>query len=499
MSTVHSVSEITNILSTIIQNQSTLQDVWVHGKISRKIQKQGYPDYFFVLEDSKNSGTIDCVVGKEKGHVFASMPAIGNDVIVQGGVVLWPSKGEYRFSITSIEKPGIVLKDKIVSVHALTDNLQTALKTHSKKVQGKISNRPKRNKGGFLHLHLKNANANKGTDGEIVECQLPPSITNKLPFRLKKGDEVSVAGQFGIFLPMSRYQITARSIQRARNTDLLEDEDKVATVVESYFSRFQGFSTARECEIQMGVDHRRADMVLIDGDGTFAAIAECKRNGIIRYGPAQLKSYLCATDTRFGVFANNTDSDSWVFYENLRHNRFHQIERSEFEEGIIEGIATRDRLRDEIEALESKSNKLEDEISDLKIRKAEVAKEVRKESQKPDGLKRAIESDRTHNQDLKSIQKHLSGEIDQLRMDKTELETGVGQLQQKVRELHDSRKKWIEKIQQFEALLSELKRDLLDTESPPRTENDIDPQRTREQKERGVVSKLKNLFSKEKE
>ena len=497
MSTVHSVSDITNILSTTIQDQPTLQDVWVHGEVSQKTSSQGYQHYFFMLENAKNGDKIECVIYKKNAHLFKVISTIQDDVVVKGRIVLFASKSEYRFAVESIETSRAGLKSKIVSVSDLANNLQTTLRAHSRKVRGKISNNSKP-KHGFLHLHLKNSNADEGTDGEMVECQLPPSITNKLPFRLKKGDEVSVDGQFGIFLPMSRYQITAKSIQRARNTDSLEDEDKVATVVESYFSQFQGFSTARECEIQMGVDHRSADIVLIDEDGTFAAIAECKRNGVIGYGPAQLKSYLCATDTQFGVFANSADSDSWVFYENLRHNRFQQIECPEFEEGIVKGIVTRYRLPDEIEALESKFNQLENEISDLKIRKAEIAQEVGQESQELDMLKQTIESDRAHNQDLKSIQEHLSNEIDRLRANKTELQTEIEKLERKESRLHASRKQWEEKIQQFETFLADLKSGLLDSEPLPQSEDNVDPQRTRGQEKQSIVSKLKNLFSKEK-
>ncbi len=54
-------------------------------------------------------------------------------------------------------------------------------------------------------------------------------------------------------------------------------EPQVVEVVESYFSELkqEGFSTVKEYQIQMGVAHRRADVVLIDSEGNFAAIAEC--------------------------------------------------------------------------------------------------------------------------------------------------------------------------------------------------------------------------------
>lgn len=117
-------------------------------------------------------------------------------------------------------------------------------------------------------------------------------------------------------------------------------EVKVANVVTTYFSepKFAKFSVVRECAIQIGPVRYRADIVLRDAEGNFTAIAECKLQGRANYGPEQLKSYLCATDAPFGIFVSSTDRDSWIFYENLRHNRFRRIERSDFEKGVLEQV-----------------------------------------------------------------------------------------------------------------------------------------------------------------
>ena len=114
-------------------------------------------------------------------------------------------------------------------------------------------------------------------------------------------------------------------------------EDVVVQEVVRYFStpRFERFSKAEEYSIQMGSDSRRADVVLIDKDGTLAAIIECKRSGYEGSGPDQLKSYLSATDTPLGVFANETDPAAWKFYENRRQNQFNEIDRSRFEARIL--------------------------------------------------------------------------------------------------------------------------------------------------------------------
>ena len=117
----------------------------------------------------------------------------------------------------------------------------------------------------------------------------------------------------------------------------LQELDVVESVIE-YFSepRFAKFSVLRECNIQIGTIHSRADLVLQDTEGNFITIAECKLPTPLNDGPEPLKSFLSATDTPFGIFASATNRDSWVFYQNLRHNRFRQIEHSDFEKRVLE-------------------------------------------------------------------------------------------------------------------------------------------------------------------
>ena len=117
-------------------------------------------------------------------------------------------------------------------------------------------------------------------------------------------------------------------------------EGIVVAAVEQYFSqpKFQKFSTKQEYQIKMGSDKRRADVVLMNSKGDLAAIAECKRQGVEGDGIDQLKSYLSATDTSLGIFANSTEPDSWNFYENLGRNRFREITtHSEFEKQVVKG------------------------------------------------------------------------------------------------------------------------------------------------------------------
>lgn len=124
----------------------------------------------------------------------------------------------------------------------------------------------------------------------------------------------------------------------------------IVEAVVRYFSKpaFSGFYIQTEHRIQMGVDKRRADIVLLDSSENCVALAECKRVGVEGSGIDQLKSYLCATDTQFGVFANSTDPGDWTFYENLRQNRFREITCDQLKTGLIGGpqrIEPTDRRR----------------------------------------------------------------------------------------------------------------------------------------------------------
>ena len=85
----------------------------------------------------------------------------------------------------------------------------------------------------------------------------------------------------------------------------------IVQAVIAYFNdpQFADFFVDVEREIQMGSSVRRADIVLRDARGRFIAVAECKRPNEDVSGRLQLKSYLNATGTQFGLLATSTDSN----------------------------------------------------------------------------------------------------------------------------------------------------------------------------------------------
>ena len=114
-------------------------------------------------------------------------------------------------------------------------------------------------------------------------------------------------------------------------------EERIEKAVVRHFEDL-GFVTKRQHTIQIGSRVGRPDVVLwklaVEGllirYDSLAAIVECKAAGKVDHGIPQLHSYLCATDTRLGVFANSLSSTSWKYYENYGRNHIPEISREQF-------------------------------------------------------------------------------------------------------------------------------------------------------------------------
>ena len=99
--------------------------------------------------------------------------------------------------------------------------------------------------------------------------------------------------------------------------------------------RFSNFTSRREYPILLiGTIEGRADVVLHrNSEKRLSAIAECKRIGYDRNdGIDQLKSYLIASETKLGLFADSTNPYEWIFLKkNDERKGFDEISRFQFE------------------------------------------------------------------------------------------------------------------------------------------------------------------------
>ena len=357
------VNEITQQVMDIVKPNPNLKDVWIQGGIS-EVSRAKNGTLNFTLTD--NSEKIECVIFNDRALLQEDLPAVGSDVSVKGEIYVYEARSEYRFMVTEINLSENLSPAQSVSVSAITNTLQDTLKTHSDKVQGKISEvfvTP----AGFTILKLMDATV-EGQPGDIIECVLPPGISPS--FSLQKGERVNFKGQFGIFAKASAYRIeiddtnnitqvaekpkkerpapnecqecgqqhdTSYKLCSTCHYAQVDHEGIVVGAVLRYFKApgFANFSTQREYSIRFGANIRgRADVGLLNSQGNPAALAECKRigyDGSDRIEQDQLKSYLNASGTTLGLFAADTDPYEWTFIKNLGPGNFDKISRSQFE------------------------------------------------------------------------------------------------------------------------------------------------------------------------
>ena len=102
--TVHSVSEITAILSRLIQRQPHLQNAWVQGQVSNWARSA--PGHiYFTLKDAKS--VIRCVLFRSKAKRLSFQPQNGDAVLVRGKINIYALRGEYQIDVTDIELQGV--------------------------------------------------------------------------------------------------------------------------------------------------------------------------------------------------------------------------------------------------------------------------------------------------------------------------------------------------------------------------------------------------------
>ena len=500
MPNVYNVSEITNILSGIIQDQS-LQDVKVQGEVL----VGGPPSVFFLSHAGKK---ISCFMPRGKVPQFKPLLAAGNTVTVEGNIQIFPAFSEYQILVKDVQLPGI---NGAFTVSKITETLSGIIEDAHElaeiHVQGEILAFAPQPEATFWALKDAGNGMPNVVQNQQIRCVLFDSGLIQDRTLLDDGNQVRCQGKIQIWGAGSQYEINVTRIEsseelcqcsgcaqcgsspqcnRPREIANFEScatclphppdelyklcpecyaispdhETKVADAVYAYFDELQvnGFSPyihirnarseCKECQIQFGARNGIADVVLADGNGSFAAIAECKGAGYVGHGIEQLKSYLSATDTRFGVFANRADPNQWKFYENRRANCIPEIDRSEFEAGVVERITTRERLKDEVGHLNGEITRLENQRSELDIAVNQITQTEHNLTERTSDLTQQVEA----------------------------LENYKPELHEEIRRKLDILLE--EKIQRLEKPLADLKI---------------------EWQKRGIVNWFKNLFSKENE
>ena len=399
MSVVRNVSDIISILSGVIQSELTLQNVWVQGEVL----VDGPPNVFFLRHEGKR---LRCFIPGGNTSQFGSLLATGNMVVVNGQITLFSSISQYQIKVSDIQNTEVnrnkfsvtEITNQISHLVAGTPELQNI------RIQGKVL---EIFEAAVSNWNLYDAD---GAPTLQIKCVRPGPIS----VSVQVGNNVCVRGEVSIYPPQSRYQINVADIDPVTEASTpmcqcpgcnscylqgenqlcppLQDpeyelcancyhessnrEDRVAQAVYAYFDALggNGFSPQKEWQIQIASDNRRADVVLIkEGTETFVAIAECKGAGYVGHGIEQLKAYLSASDTPFGIFANRVDPEQWEFYKKQGQNQFEPITPDLFKAEIkgLTDCALR-TARHQIDTLESENEQLKQIQQGLKEQLGEV-------------------------------------------------------------------------------------------------------------------------------
>lgn len=102
--TVHSVSEITDLLKSLIEQQPHLQNVWVQGQISN-YSKSAAGHIYFTLKDEYSQ--IRCALFRSSAVRLRFSPRDGEEVLVQGKIGIYAVRGEYQITVNNVEPIGI--------------------------------------------------------------------------------------------------------------------------------------------------------------------------------------------------------------------------------------------------------------------------------------------------------------------------------------------------------------------------------------------------------
>jgi exodeoxyribonuclease VII large subunit len=102
--TVRSVSEITDLLQSLIEQQPHLQNVWVQGQISN-YSRSSAGHIYFTLKDDRSQ--IQVVIFRSSAAGLRFVPKDGEEVLVQGRLNLYPARGQYQINANKVEPLGI--------------------------------------------------------------------------------------------------------------------------------------------------------------------------------------------------------------------------------------------------------------------------------------------------------------------------------------------------------------------------------------------------------
>ncbi|MDE0683947.1 MAG: exodeoxyribonuclease VII large subunit [Candidatus Poribacteria bacterium] len=102
--TVHSVSDITNLLKRLIEQHPPFKNVWVQGQVSN-YSRSGAGHVYFTLKDTNSQ--ISVAIFRNSASRLRFTLKDGDEVIVQGQLGLYATRGQYQIIGQNVEPVGI--------------------------------------------------------------------------------------------------------------------------------------------------------------------------------------------------------------------------------------------------------------------------------------------------------------------------------------------------------------------------------------------------------
>lgn len=106
--TAFSVTELTDYLKLLLEQDEILRQVWVTGEVSSANHHQS--GLFFTLKDTDSTASIKCVSWKSQIAKLAQMPVAGEQLIILGSIRIYPQRGEYQLTVWQALPAGVGLQ-----------------------------------------------------------------------------------------------------------------------------------------------------------------------------------------------------------------------------------------------------------------------------------------------------------------------------------------------------------------------------------------------------
>lgn len=104
--TNYTVSQATALIKELLEQDFTLQDLWVEGEVSNSSQSTAGHVYFSLKDEGAR---ISCVMWRSQVQRAGYLPLDGDQLLAHGRVSVYEARGVYQFYVDTIQPSGLGL------------------------------------------------------------------------------------------------------------------------------------------------------------------------------------------------------------------------------------------------------------------------------------------------------------------------------------------------------------------------------------------------------